>query len=685
MSTRLSVDIGGTFTDVVLDHDGQLTTTKVLTTYGDPADAVMQGIQSVLAETQVSARAIDLVLHGTTLATNALIERQGAATGLLTTAGHRDVLEMAFENRFEQYDINIDRPVPLIPRRWRRGIEERLAADGTVLLGLNEAQVLSEVAGLVAQGVTSIAVGLLHSYSNAQHEKTIHSLIAASYPDLSVSLSCEVCPEIREYERFSTTVANAYVKPLMSHYLGSLERQLKSIGITARVLMMTSGGGLTTLRTASAYPIRLVESGPAGGALLAASIAREQNLNQVVSFDMGGTTAKVCLIDAAQPLQSRSFEVDRSYRFKKGSGLPVRIPVIEMVEIGAGGGSIASVDALGRINVGPESAGSEPGPACYQRGGHAATVTDADLVLGRLQADYFAGGEITLNAQLSQDAVHKTGQPLALDMFASADAIIQIVEENMATAARAHAGEWGKSLPGRTMIAFGGAAPLHAATLAQKLKLDQVIVPSGAGVGSALGFLLAPIKFEVVRSHFCTLAQFDLPTIQQLLEDMRGEVSEVLDDAGFKGTHEQCHAYMRYAGQGYEVAVEVAARELSAQDLLGRFEVAYAQLYGRIIPNMAIEVLSWTLSQAAPLADEGPAQTNQLQGHGGDGPTDLMTVELLERGRKVPAQLYSRSALGLATKVTGPALIVEAQTTTFVPGGMFCTLMADGALLIVLE
>ena len=380
MKARLSVDIGGTFTDVVLAHESQLRTTKVLTTYEDPAKGVMAGIENVLSQSDIQAQDIGLVLHGTTLATNALIERRGAPTALLTTFGHRDALEMAFENRFEQYDVNIDRPAPLVPRFWRIGVHERVAFDGDVLKQLDEADLMRNVDRLVEEGVTAIAVGYLHSYINPHHEQTTAQLINTRHPQVSVSLSSAVCPEIREYERLSTTVANAYVKPLMSRYLASLDVQLRKRGILGQVLMMTSGGGLTTLQAAAEYPIRLVESGPAGGAMLAADLAATHKLDRVLSFDMGGTTAKICLIDDAKPQHSRAFEVDRSYRFKKGSGLPVRIPVVEMVEIGAGGGSLISVDALQRIQVGPESAGSEPGPACYGRGGEAATVTDADVV-----------------------------------------------------------------------------------------------------------------------------------------------------------------------------------------------------------------------------------------------------------------------------------------------------------------
>jgi N-methylhydantoinase A len=496
---RLAADIGGTFTDVVLERNdnGERVTTKVLTTYDDPANAVLQGIEQVLRQANLPPSGAGLMLHGTTLATNALIERSGARTALLTTEGHRDALEMALENRFEQYDVNIDRPAPLVPRAWRLPIRERVDARGRVLVPLDQESVDLAIQRLAADGIESVVVGFLHGYANVAHEQQVAEQLALALPEVSVTLASRVCPEIREYERLSTACANAYVKPMMAGYLQSLQRQLTARGIGCPVLMMTSGGGLTTLANAAEYPIRLVESGPAGGAILAARVAAEGGYQHTLSFDMGGTTAKICLIDGGQPLFSRSFEVDRVYRFKKGSGLPVRIPVIEMVEIGAGGGSKARVDKLKRITVGPDSAGSEPGPACYGRGGEAATVTDADVLLGKLDADWFAGGQLALAVPAARSAVlANVAEPLALSAVAAAYGVSEVVDENMAAAARAHAVEWGQITEGRTLVAYGGAAPLHAARLADKLKLDRVVIPTGAGVGSAIGFLIAPVSYE---------------------------------------------------------------------------------------------------------------------------------------------------------------------------------------------
>lgn len=681
MSVRLSVDIGGTFTDVVLARQGMLTTTKVLTTYVDPAAGVMQGIAQVLARAQVDPAEVELVLHGTTLATNALIERRGAPTALLTTAGHRDALEMAFENRFEQYDVNIDRPQPLVPRHWRIGITERLAADGDVLLALDEPQVAQALAPLVEQGVQAVAIGFLHSYVNPHHEQQAAAVVRDLYPQLSLTLSSDVCPEIREYERMSTTVANAYVKPLMSRYLASLQDQLQAQGIGCQVLMMTSGGGLTTLQAAREYPIRLVESGPAGGAILAAQVAERQDLEQVLSFDMGGTTAKICLIDDGEPQHSRAFEVDRSYRFKKGSGLPVRIPVIEMVEIGAGGGSIASIDALQRVQVGPESAGSEPGPACYGRGGEHATVTDADVVLGKLTPELFGGGKLQLDVAQAQAVVaSQVARPLHMEVTEGAHAIAEIVEENMAAAARSHAGEWGKDVQGRCMIAFGGAAPLHAAALARKLKIDRVLVPAGAGVGSAIGFLLAPVSFEVVRSHYMLLEDMQHHAVAKLFAQMRNEAAEVLAGAGLAAeVVEKREAYMRYVGQGYEVAVDVSAMdELSQAVLRQRFEQVYQQLYGRTIPGMAVEILSWTLSLSA---DHAADDLHSTSAPAAEAPSlSSESTVLIDQGRQMTASIIARDQLHAGEQRVGPALVVEEQTTTVVPGDFAVTVLGDGSL-----
>ncbi|HTT81330.1 MAG TPA: hydantoinase/oxoprolinase family protein, partial [Stellaceae bacterium] len=493
---RLGVDIGGTFTDVALEAGGRLFSAKVLTTPEAPERAVIDAIRAVLADAGLAPGDLSIVIHGTTLATNALIERKGARTALVTTEGFRDTIEIRHENRFEQYDVNIDLPPPLVPRRWRFVVPERSDAKGRVVTPLDERAVAALGEPLAAAGIESVAIGFLHSFVNPAHEERTRAILQARLPGVTFTLSSEVSPEMREYERFSTACANAYVQPMMGRYLANLEALLRAEGLVCPLFLMLSGGGLTTVETAIRFPVRLVESGPAGGAIFASRLARECGLDKVLSYDMGGTTAKICLIDEFQPQSGRAFEVARVYRFKKGSGLPLRIPVIEMVEIGAGGGSVARVDRLRRITVGPDSAGADPGPACYGRGGALPTVTDADLLLRRIDPAGFSGGRMALDFGAAEGAVQREiAAPLDLTLPLAAFGVSEIVDENMANAARVHAIESGKDARGRTLVAFGGAAPLHAARIADKLGLDRVLVPKNAGVGSAVGFLRAPIAY----------------------------------------------------------------------------------------------------------------------------------------------------------------------------------------------
>ena len=678
---RIAVDVGGTFTDVVLQSGDRHYTAKVLTTYADPVQAAVEGLKQVMSLAKRYPGDVELILHGTTLATNALIQRTGAVTALITTDGHRDAVEMAYENRFEQYDIDIDRPLPLTPRKLRFVVTERMNAQGEILIPLDESSVEALVPMLEDNEVASVAVGLLHAYANPAHELQIAEILESRLPDISVTLASEVCPEIREFERLSTACANAYVKPLMSQYLNRFATELAARGFTCPFLMMTSGGGLTDVATAARFPIRLVESGPAGGAILASRIATERGLDRVLSFDMGGTTAKICLIDERAPQLSRAFEVDRSYRFKKGSGLPVRIPVIEMVEIGAGGGSVASVDKLGRIRVGPASAGSEPGPACYGRGGRSATVTDADAVMGRLEERRFGGGAMTLDTAAASVAVQKwVGSALDMDTVTAAFGIGEVVDENMSAAARSHAAEWGKPLAERVLVAYGGAAPQHAAQIALKLDLDAVVVPVGAGVGSAIGMLAAPVSYEVVRSRYMRLSEFDASLIDEVNADMRAEALDVVGSATSEPLVETRRAYMRYVGQGYEIAVILPAATRGAGILREAFEVAYRQLYGRTIPDLDIEVLSWTLalSSAAPAFDfaagndEIESASIAREGHMYDPVLNAL----------VTAPRFARESLLPGAVVDGPAMIVEAQTTTVVTSTFKATVSARGDILM---
>jgi N-methylhydantoinase A len=676
---RLAVDIGGTFTDVALESGNDLYTSKVPTTPSAPEEGVLNGIQRVIEESGVAASDINLIVHGTTLATNALIERKGAKTALITTKGHRDSVEMAYENRFAQYDIDIDRPDPLVPRYLRLPVDERLGPDGSIIRPLDEQTVTNLIPFIQSEDIESIAIGLLHSYANPLHEDTVADILASALPDLRISKSSEVCPEIREYERQSTTCANAYVQPLIAQYLIRLNDAVLKMGFNCPFTLMTSGGGLTDLETAIKFPIRLVESGPAGGAILASQIAGECGFDQVLSFDMGGTTAKLCLIDDAKPLMSRTFEVDRVYRFMKGSGLPIRIPVIEMVEIGSGGGSIARVDELGRITVGPDSSGADPGPACYGHGGVDATVTDADLLMGRLDPDNFAAGNMSLSVEAAQSAMDKSvASPLNLDRSNAAYAVSELVDETMASAARVHATEWGKDISGRSMIAFGGAAPLHAGQLARKLGIDTVVIPTGAGVGSAIGFLRAPVAYEVVRSRFHALNAFDAKTANTIIDDMRAEAMAIVEPAAMGATLiESRAAYMRYQGQGHEITVELPSRELTASDgetLSELFAETYTALYGRTIPGLAIEILSWTLT----ISTETPVPSVKAQPapHQTSGPSG--TRKLFDPALKdwTETPVYDRSALPPGAEVSGPAIIAEGQTTTIVPSGYHASINA---------
>ncbi|MCP3855495.1 MAG: hydantoinase/oxoprolinase family protein [Actinomycetia bacterium] len=675
MTARLAADIGGTFTDVVLEIDADpsspggstLHTVKVLTTPRSPADAVLEGVEVVLEQAGIEAAEVELVVHGTTLATNALIERRGARTALLCTEGFRDSVAMAHENRFEQYDIFMERPDPLVPRYLRLGVPERLSAEGEVLIPLDTDAVRALIPTLVDNEVESVAIGFLHSYVDPRHEIEVRSILLDALPHLLVTVSSEVCPEIREYERLSTACANAYVQPLMATYLTDLAERLAKLGVASPLLLMLSNGGLCTLDTAVRWPVGLVESGPAGGALLAARIAAEHGADDLLSFDMGGTTAKLCLLAEGEPATSREFEVARVYRFLKGSGLPLRIPVIDLVEIGAGGGSIASVDQLGRIGVGPESAGSEPGPACYGRGGTAPTVTDADVAARRIQAEWFAGGQLDLDEGAAGDAVADgVAGPLGLEVDSAVVGVGEMVAENMANAARVHAVERGRDLGGGAMVAFGGAAPLHACRLAERLGIDTVIVPPGAGVGSAIGFLRAPVSYELVRTCHQRLDRFDADAVNQVIDGLRAEARLVVGEAaGSVPVVESVHASMRYRGQGHEIDVDLPMARFGPGDeqaLLQAFDRTYRSLYTRVIPGMVAEVLTWRVRVSTVVLAPEPVATPEPRPVTADRTERVLDPE--EGWRDFA--LVHRSDLIPGDQLTGPALIIEDQTTTVV-------------------
>ena len=671
--TRLAVDIGGTFTDVALECGDKQFTTKTLTTKSQPETGVLAGIETVLTQAKINPSQVETIIYGTTLATNLLIERRGAPVALVTTLGFRDVVEMRNENRFEQYDINIELPTPLVPRSQRLVVSERIGADGRILKPLNEDEVRALIPHLLEKKIQSVAVGFLHSYRNNSHEQRAREIICAEAPELDVTLSSEVSPEMREFERISTACANAYVQPLMSRHLRSLASQLRTQGLDCPLFLMLSGGGITTLETAIRFPVRLVESGPAGGAIFSSFIAKQLGLSRVLSYDMGGTTAKVCLIDDGEPHTSRTFEVAREYRFLKGSGIPINIPVIEMVEIGAGGGSIADVDAMNRIRVGPESADSEPGPASYDLGGVAPTVTDADLLLGRLNPENFAGGSIRLNVENASKASDSViGSKLGFKTSHTALGVSEIVDENMSNAARVHAIESGVDIETYTIVAFGGAAPIHVARLAEKLNIQKIVIPPGAGVGSALGFLQAPVSYEVIRSYYQRLDDLDYHGINQLLHSMRKEATDVVEP-GAQGqrTREIRTAFMRYIGQGHEVSVEIPVKleeaELDSQSsgrLTIAFETEYTRLYGRTIPSLEIEILTWSLLVSTKESD-GLAINMSAKSYAPDT-TEFRKLMDAESGEFNDAAVYDRLSLAPGAKIEGPAIITESDTATVI-------------------
>ncbi|MFK7869043.1 MAG: hydantoinase/oxoprolinase family protein [Roseobacter sp.] len=680
---RVGVDIGGTFTDVALAHAGGLATCKVLTNYAQPEQAILDGIQIAADQAGVAMRDIAQVIHGTTLVTNALIERRGAKLAFITTEGFRDVIEMRAENRFEQYDLNLTLPKPMVPREDRLTLNERMGPKGEVLLPLDAGEVDAMVQTILAGNFEAVAIGLMHSYANDAHEVQMAQALRTAAPEMSISLSSVISPQMRERPRFNTVIANAYVQPQVADYLGRLVSRLSDAGVSAPVFMLHSGGGLISVDVASEQPVRLLESGPAGGAIYAADFARGHGLDSVLSFDMGGTTAKICLIEDGAPKTANTFEVARTYRFKKGSGMTVSTPVVEMVEIGAGGGSIASIDTMGRIQVGPRSAASEPGPACYGRGGVDPTVTDANLLLGRLDPDNFAGGAIALSPQAANGAIDaKLATELNMSAADAAFGVTEMVDENMANAARVHTVENGRDIEHFTMIGFGGGAPLHACRLCEKLGIKELIIPPGAGVGSAIGFLKAPFSYEATRGLFQRLEDFDATAINAALSDLKDEASAfVRKGAKNAQTTTQLTAFMRYAGQGWEIPVVLPYKTFTnadQADVLAAFEAAYRRLFGRIIDGLAIEITNWSLVVASVLPQTPPVDRHD----GSDAATPLRIRQFYDAAlrKTVDAQEVDRAAMTAGAIVEGPAIIIESETTTIVTSAFRAIGQGDGSL-----
>ena len=682
---RVGVDIGGTFTDVALAYAGGLTTCKVLTNYTEPETAILEGIAIAAAQAGVPVSDIGQVIHGTTLVTNALIQRRGAKVAFITTQGFRDVIEMRSENRFEQYDLNLTLPVPMVPRQDRLTLNERMDHAGHVLQPLDPVETDAMVATILAGDYDAVAIGLMHSYANNAHEMQMADALRAAAPDLSISVSSVISPQMRELPRFNTVIANAYVQPQVARYLGRLIDRLLGVGVTGLVFMMHSGGGLISVKTAVDQPVRLLESGPAGGAIYAADFARAQGIDQALSFDMGGTTAKICLIEGGRPKTANTFEVARTYRFKKGSGMTVSTPVVEMVEIGAGGGSIASIDSLGRIQVGPQSAGSEPGPACYGQGGSAPTVTDANLLLGRLDPANFAGGTIPLIVAAATGAVTADlARPLQTMTQEAAFGVTEMVDENMANAARVHTVENGRDIERFTMIGFGGGAPLHACRLGEKLGIKDIIIPPGAGVGSAIGFLKAPFSYEATKGLFQRLSDFDATAINAALLALRAEATAfVAAGADAAPTSTRLTAYMRYSGQGWEIPVPLAFDTFTDADaamILAAFDENYRTLFGRTIDGLGVEITNWSLVVAS---DVPPPAAVTRRTDGALIAADR-TRKFFDAGlrKMVDASEVTRAAMTAGQMIDGPAVIVEDETTTIVTSAYRAIGQDDGSLLL---
>lgn len=680
---RLAIDIGGTFTDIVLEDNSNLFTKKVLTSTAQPEVAVIEGVVELLQENKIKSSDIKMIIHGTTLATNAVIERKGAKTCFITTEGFRDVLDIGYESRFDQYDILIEKTMSLVPRKHRYVIEERTDINGTIIKPINSQKFQSLLDTIKKEEFESIGIGFLHSYANSKNENDLKEFLLKHLPDVEVSISSDVCPEIREYERFTTTVVNSYIKPLMSRYLKKLDSELKQKGFNCPLLLMTSGGTLTNVTSACNNPVRLVESGPAGGAILATSIAEDLKLDKVISFDMGGTTAKITIIENQKAIKAREFEVDRKARFKKGSGLPLRIPVIEMVEIGAGGGSIARVNKLDQIITGPDSAGSNPGPACYSNGGNNPTITDADLVIGKIDPNKFAEGKINLSKEFANNAITKNiSKKLNMKTETAALAISEIVDETMSNAARVHTVEQGHETSNRTLIGFGGAAPLHISRVAEKLRVKKIIIPTNASVGSAVGFLRAPVGYEVVKSLRMLLNKFNFEKVNNLLASMRNEAENIIQKNSDKTEFsEERFAFMRYAGQGHEIKVPIDNEILSNEDvkkIKSSFEANYEKLYSRTLPNADIEILTWSLSLS--IVGENSNEYLELDTYKTIKENSIIDFCDYQSGEKIKIPNYDRTELNPGDLIQGQCVITEAQTTIVVSNNFNTKVLSNNFL-----
>jgi N-methylhydantoinase A len=693
MSYSLGIDIGGTFTDIVVyDHArGRQYNRKVLTTHDDPARAVAAGVDGLLRHHRLPPRELTRVVHATTLFTNALIERRGAVTGLITTEGFRDTLEIGRERKFELYDLNIVKPEPLVPRHLRVEVRERLRADGSVERRLDAREVAARAKRLVDAGVTSIAIVFLHAYANPKHEADAARILTRRHRRVAVTTSHEVAPEIREYERASTTVANAYIKPLARQYLDAMARRLADLGIPAPLLLMLSSGGLTHVTEAERTPVQMLESGPAAGALAAAFFGREDSRGgNLLAFDMGGTTAKLSLVDGGEPLTAYAFEAARQKRFIEGSGLPIRISTIELIEIGAGGGSIAGVDEIGLLNVGPRSAGSHPGPASYGLGGTEATVTDADFVLGYLNPEYFAGGEVRVDMPAARAALERLGKRVGLSLTQAAWGVHDVVNENMASAARVHIAERGRDPRDYSLLCTGGAGPVHAWGVARKLGLSQIVCPPAAGVASALGLLVAPARVDRVATVGLRLDRDSPATLERASQRLEDDARAVMADTGLKletATVKRL-ADGRFLGQGFDLVVELPPGPYedsadSRRRLTAAFETAYREKFALTPPDVPIEFINIRVAVRAPVAGAEVTVHGEAAG-AEDAVKGRRPAYFAEQRGFVETTVYERARLAPGDDVRGPAVVEEEGSTLVIGPGGLARVAASGNLIVTL-
>jgi len=671
---KLGIDVGGTFTDFVLlsEDEGGIEVGKTLTTPEDPSKAVITGSEEILKRTGVPIEDLFTLIHGTTIVTNTLIERKGAPTGLITTMGFRDILETGNEVRYDLYDLSIERPKPLVPRRFRLGVSERITAEGKIRVPLDLNEVRNAGRYFEKEGITSVAISLLHSYRNPIHERQIEECLRKEFPSFHISTSSRVSPEIREYERTSTTVANAYVQPIMKRYLRHIETQLKRGGFPGALYAMLSSGGITNVRLAEEFPIKLCESGPAAGALVASFYGNSIGLRDLISFDMGGTTAKICLINDGRPSYSREFEAARISRFKKGSGFSFKIPSIEMIEIGAGGGSVGSIDQMGLFKVGPQSAGASPGPACYGFGGEDPTVTDAALMLGYLNPHYFLGGEMALDLGRAREATkRKLADPLGMSVEEAAVGINKIVTENMAMATRIHVAERGKDPRCYALMAFGGAGPIHAFRLAELLKINTIICPPASGTASALGLLVTPMALDFSRSYVSKLDSINWEHVNEIYEEMEEEAISSLTETGASRGEIvfERSADMRYAGQFYEIASPISNGKVgpeSLPEITRAFYQAYEKAFSRYMTNTPIQALTWHLRAQCP----SPSLEVRFSGHeviAREGKVKgYREAYFPEQGTFIECPVYDRYSLRPGARLKGPAIVEERESTTII-------------------